>query len=83
MPPFISSDLQTEWKFFRRYILNQPKEDMNEQLKEMPTSLKLYPSSSTPAKVCLTLSVGTASVKCSLSQMKMDKNLIKESPGRS
>ena len=38
MPPFISSDLQTELKIFGGYITNQPKENMNEQLEELFTS---------------------------------------------
>ena len=29
MPAFVSSDLPTECKTFRRYITNQPKEDMH------------------------------------------------------
>ena len=37
MPPFISSDLQMEWKTFEGYITNQPKEDMNEQFEELFT----------------------------------------------
>jgi len=38
---FVSSDLPTEWKTFRRYITNQPKEDINKQLKELSTSSML------------------------------------------
>ena len=34
-PAFVSSDLSTEWKTFRRYITNQPKEDINKQLKRI------------------------------------------------
>ena len=34
-PALISSDLSTEWKNFRRYISQQPKEDMKAQLKEL------------------------------------------------
>ena len=33
--PFISSDQKTEWKIFRRYTTNQPKEDTNEQLEKV------------------------------------------------
>ena len=40
-PSFISSDLRKEWKTFRRYITNQPKEDINEQLKELSTNSML------------------------------------------
>ena len=76
MPPFISSDLPTELKTFQRYITNQPKKDMNEPLKEMSTSSMLEtmcPSLSILEKVCLTLTVGTASVEHFFSQMKMIK----------
>ena len=82
----ISSDLQTEWKTFRRYITNQPKEDMNEQMEELSTSSMLEtvcPSLSTLAKVCLSLPVGTASVEVLLLSNENDKNPIEESPGRS
>ena len=41
MPPFISSDWQMELNTFQRYITNHPKEDMNEQLKELSTSSML------------------------------------------
>ena len=83
MPPFNSSDLQMEWKTFRRYISNQPKEDMNEQLNKLSTSSMLEtlcPSLSILVRVCLTLPVGTASVERSFLQMN-DKNLIEELPG--
>ena len=40
MPAVItsSSELLTEWKTFRRYITNQPREDIKEQLKELSTN---------------------------------------------
>ena len=41
MPALVSSDLPTEWKTFRRYITNQPKEDLNQQLKELSTNSML------------------------------------------
>ena len=31
MPAFINPDVPTEWKAFRKYITNQPNEDMSEQ----------------------------------------------------
>ena len=37
-PALISSDLYTEWKTFRRYITQQPKEDMKAKLKELTTN---------------------------------------------
>ena len=76
MPHFTSSDLQTDRKTFRGYITNQPKEDMNEQLKEWSTSSMLEimcPSLSTLVKECQTLTVGTASVKRSFLLRKMLK----------
>ena len=54
----------------RRYITNQPKKNMNEQLKELSKSLMLEtlcPSLSTLVKVCLILPIG---VESSFSQRK-------------
>ena len=34
----LSSDLPTEWKIFRRYITNQSREDIKDQLKELSTN---------------------------------------------
>ena len=75
-PAFVSSDLLIEWKTFRKYITNQPKEDINKQLKELSTSSMLEimcPGLSTLANICLTIPVGTALVERSFSQMKMIK----------
>lgn len=38
IPAVISSALPTEWKTFQRYIMNQPKEDMNNKLKGLSTT---------------------------------------------
>ena len=84
MPALISSDLETEWKTFTKYISNQPKEDANSQLKELSTSLMLEtmcPSLSTLANICLTIPVGTASVERSFSQMKMIKTRLRSHLG--
>ena len=59
MPAVItsSSDLPTEWKTFRRYITNQPREDIKEQLKELSTNSMMqtmFPNLSILANVCLT-----------------------------
>ena len=84
MPALVSSDLPTEWKTFRRYITNQPKEDLNQQLKELSTNSMLEtmcPSLSTLAKVCLTIPVGTASVERSFSQMKLIKTRLRNHLG--
>ena len=78
MPAVItsSSDLPTEWKTFRRYITNQPREDIKEQLKELSTNSMMqtmFPNLSILANVCLTIPIGTASVERSFSYMKMVK----------
>ena len=74
MPAVItsSSDLPTECKTFRRYITNQPREDIKEQLKEWSTNSMMqttFPDLSIPANVCRTIPVGTASVERSFSHM--------------
>jgi hypothetical protein len=84
MPAFVRPDLPTEWKTFRRYITNQPKEGLSEQLKELSTNSMLQtmcPSLSALAKVCLTIPVGTASVERSFSQMKMIKTRLRNRLG--
>ena len=76
-----SSDLPTEWKTFRRYITNQPREDIKEQLKELSTNSMMqtmFPNLSILANVCLTIPVGTASVERSFSHMKTVKSLSSE-----
>ena len=78
MPAVITStsDLPTERKTFRRYITNQPREDIKEQLKELSTNSMMqtmFPNLSILANVCLTIPVGTASVERSFSHMKMVK----------
>ena len=78
--PLISSDLSTEWKTYRRYITQQPKENMKVQLKELTTNdmLKtMFPDLNVLAGVCLTIPVGTASVERSFSQMKMIKTRLR------
>ena len=55
-----SSDLPTEWKTFRRYITNQPREDIKEQLKEFSTNSMMqtmFPNLSILANVCLNIPV--------------------------
>ena len=72
MPAVItsSSDQPTEWKTFRRYITNQPREDIKEQLKELSTNSMMqttFPNLSILANICLIIPVGTASVERSFS----------------
>ena len=86
MPAVItsSSDLATEWKTLRRYITNQPREDIKEQLKELSTNSMMqtmFPNLSILANVCLTIPVGTASVERSFSQMKMIKSRLRNQLG--
>ena len=68
MPPVItsSSNLPTEWRTFQRYITDQPREDITEQLKELCTNSMMqtvFPNLSIIADFCLTIPVGTASVE--------------------
>ena len=88
MPAVItsSSDLPTKWKTFRRYITNQPREDIKEQLKELSTNSMMqtmFPNLSILANVCLTIPVGTASVECSFFDMKMVKSHLRNRLGES
>ena len=81
MPAVItsSSDLPTEWKTFRRYITNQPREDIKEQLKELSTNSMMqtmFPNLSILANVCLTIPV-----ECSFSHMKMVKSHLRNRLG--
>ena len=76
VPAIISSDLLTEWKIFRPYITNQPRENLNEQLRELSTNSMMqtmFPNFSILANVCLTIPVGTASVEHLFFQMRMMK----------
>ena len=80
MPAFVNPDLPTEWKTFQRYIhvVNQPKENLDEQLKELsanPILHSMCPCLSTLAKVCLTIPVGIAS------RMKMIKTRLRNRLG--
>ena len=82
MPAVItsSSDLPTEWKIFRQYITNQPKEDIKEQLKELSTNpmmQTMFPNLSILANVCLTIPEGIASVERSFSHMKMVRSRLR------
>ena len=40
-PALVSSDITLEWKTYRRYIAQQPKEDMKAQMKELTTNSML------------------------------------------
>ena len=85
MPPVISSDLQMECKTFRRYLTNQPMEDMNKQLKELSTS-SMFETVSKLEYPCRSMS-DPSNRNCfggaPLLENENDKNLIEESPGRS
>ena len=62
-------------------ITDQPKEDMNEQLKELSTNSVLGTMCQGMAKVSLTIPMGTVSVERSFSQMKMIKTRLRNSLG--
>ena len=86
MPAVItsSSELLTEWKTFRRYITNQPREDIKEQLKELSTNSMMqtmFPNLRILPNVCLTIPVGTASVERSFSNMKIVKSRLRNRLG--
>ena len=79
-PALVSSDITSEWKMYRRYIAQQPKEDMKAQLKELTTNsmlIAMFPNLSIIANICLSIPVGTASVERSFSQMKMIKTRLR------
>ena len=59
---------------------DQPREDIREQLKELSTISMMqivFPNLSILANVCLTIPVGTASVECSFSHMKIIKSRLR------
>ncbi len=77
-PALVYADITSEWKTYRRYIAQQPKEDMKAQLKELTTNsmlIAMFPDLSVIANICLSIPVGTTSVERSFSQMKMIKRL--------
>ena len=83
-PAFVSSDITSEWKTYRRYIARQPKEDMKAQLKELTTNsmlLAMFHNLSVIANICLSIPVGTTSVEWSFSQMKMIKTRLRNCLG--
>ena len=70
---------------YRRYIAQQPKEDMKAQLKELTTNsmlIAMFPNLSFIANICLSIPVGTASVERSFSSNEDDQNTTQKSPGR-
>ena len=79
-PVLVSSDNTLEWKTYRRYIAQQPTEDMKAQLKELTMNsmlIAMFPNLSVIANIYLSIPVGTASVKRSFSQMKMIKTRLR------
>lgn len=80
MPAMISSDFTTEWKTYRRFITQQPKENMEAQLMELTMNsmlIAMFPNLNVLANICLSIPVGTASVERSFSQMKMIKTRLR------
>jgi len=53
---------------FRHYIAKQPKEDMSYDLSTNETLKPMFPNLHTLANVCMSLSVGTASVERNFSK---------------
>ena len=65
-PALVSSDITLEWKMYRRYSAQQPKEDMKAQLKELTTNsvlIAMFPNLSVIANIWLSIPVETASVE--------------------
>ena len=86
MPALISCELHTEWKTFRHFLAKKTKDDMKTQLKELATNEMLetmFLNLNRLAKICLSIPVGTASVKISFSQMKMIKTRLENRIGES
>ena len=83
-PALVSSDITLEWKMYKRYIAQHPKEDMKAQLKELATNsmlIAMFPNLSFIANICLSIPVGTASVERSFSQIKMIKTRLRNHLG--
>ena len=74
-----SSDLSTEWKMYRQLLIKQPKDDISMQLKELLTNdmlTALFPNLHKLATICLSITISTASVEQSFSDMKLIKNRL-------
>ena len=72
--PILSDETIIEWKNYRRFVAQQPKESIGEQLQELVTNNMMgamYPNLKLLATVCLTMLVTTASVERSFSKMKL------------
>ncbi len=73
----VSSDPSIEWKTYHQLLIKQPKDDISMQLKELLTNdmlLALFPNLHKLATICL--SISTASVERSFSDMKLIKNRL-------
>lgn len=72
--PVISDETIIEWKNYRRFLAQHPKEKITTQLQELATNEMMgamYPSLKELATICLTMPVTTASVERSFSNMKL------------
>ena len=72
--PIVSDETMIEWKNYRRFLAQHPKEKITTQLQELATNdmmEAMYPSLRALATICLTMPVTTASVDRSFSQMKL------------
>ena len=78
----ISSDITTEWKTYRRLLVEKPECNMKVQLKELVSNemmKTLFPNLSKIASISLSIPVATASVERSFSQMKLIKTRLRSS----
>ena len=80
----ISLDVRTEWKTYRQLLSKQPKDNLKTQLQELATNdtlIALLPKLHKLACCYLSLSIGTASVERSFSQMKLIKPRLRNRVG--
>ena len=78
----VSSEVKAEWKALKHYLAKKIQEDMASQLHELVTNetlISMFPNLNTLASICLT--IGTASVERSLSQLKMIKTRLRSRLG--
>ena len=80
----VSSEVKAEWKTLKHFLTKKPQEDMASQLHELVTNetlISMLPNLNTLASICLTIPIGTASVRQSFSQMKMIKTRLRNRLG--
>ena len=78
--PIVLDETMIEWKNYRCFLAQNPKEKITTQLQELATNDMMgamYPSLKALVTICLTMPVTTASVKRSFSQMKLIKSRLR------